>query len=276
MRDTIFICYSHKDNSWREVFEKNLQIGVVQGKYEIWSDQHIAPSEIWEEKINSTLSRCRVAILLVSHDFFKSDYIIGKEIVKILALHRAQGLGIFWVRIHNVNNELLKMSHLLDIQSASRLVNKPLADLSVNELDEEVGEICASVIKHLGVIADTPLDIESKLRIEFAAKLSEEKIELSKAIDKGDCSIVYDATWQGTPVAVKVMFPSMRRQWLIDGFVKRAKTVQMARSQSLIGIKTVWNDGMHACVAMEKMDPAQSIRLSTKGPLSTKEVAYTL
>src|SRR5262245_26785145 len=102
MRDTIFICYSRKDSSWREAFEKKLHIGVVQGKYALWSDQETIPSEFWDEKIESILSTSRAALVLVTRELMESDYILWKEFRRIFAINRVNGLGIYWVPIHKI------------------------------------------------------------------------------------------------------------------------------------------------------------------------------
>src|SRR4051794_31649280 len=102
MRDTIFISYSHKNPEWREAFEKALSVGVLRGKYELWSDQEIQPGTDWRSRIDSALGHSRVALLLVTRDFTQSKFVAEDELKRIFALHKTVDLVIKWVQIHKI------------------------------------------------------------------------------------------------------------------------------------------------------------------------------
>jgi TIR domain len=92
---TIFISYSHKDEK-----EKNalmVQLGVLQKAAALiclCSDDSIGAGEDWEQKIYFAIGQAEAAILLISANYFNSDYILSKELPKIRQCHGNKKLKI--------------------------------------------------------------------------------------------------------------------------------------------------------------------------------------
>jgi len=84
-RNLIFISYSHADEKWRREVETSIKSMQYEGiDLEFWSDKRIRTSSKWKEEIFETLSKSKIAILLVSKYFLASDFIQNQELPKIL------------------------------------------------------------------------------------------------------------------------------------------------------------------------------------------------
>ena len=74
-----FIIYSHEDLHYKTGLEKFLRHLVKKGKITIWSDREIKPGEYWDESIKLNLGEAEVILILVSVDFYNSEYIQDTE-----------------------------------------------------------------------------------------------------------------------------------------------------------------------------------------------------
>jgi formylglycine-generating enzyme required for sulfatase activity len=72
-----FIIYSHEDLSYKEELEKFLR--HLDQKINLWSDKKINPGEYWDESIKQNLEEAEVILLLISVDFYNSEYIRETE-----------------------------------------------------------------------------------------------------------------------------------------------------------------------------------------------------
>lgn len=79
-----FIIYAHEDNDL-----KNELIGHLKplGDLEIWHDRENIPGVDWKAQIDEQLENADVILALVSSYFFNSEYIVGQELPKALALY---------------------------------------------------------------------------------------------------------------------------------------------------------------------------------------------
>jgi len=84
---SVFISYSHKDESFREELGTHLSILCRQGLISEWNDRKIMPGKKWEEEINAYIDKADLILLLISPDFIASDYCYGIELKKALDRH---------------------------------------------------------------------------------------------------------------------------------------------------------------------------------------------
>jgi hypothetical protein len=89
-RSEVFVSYAHEDDryghQWLKLIGpsfKRLQNGAE--KIPFWIDDRIEKGELWEEQIYRHIDNARVAVLLVSRNYFDSDFIAKKELPRILA-----------------------------------------------------------------------------------------------------------------------------------------------------------------------------------------------
>lgn len=92
---TVFVSYSHHDEQEKDALLRHLGILHHNGLIELWNDDRIGAGADWEKEISQAMERANVAILLISVNFLNSDFILRKEIPKLLARRQNEGLIVF-------------------------------------------------------------------------------------------------------------------------------------------------------------------------------------
>lgn len=92
---TVFISYSHKDETEKDQLLSHLGVLQKAGLINVWVDDRISGGADWEDEIRQAMGRAKVAILLVSANFLNSDFILGKEIPNLLERRRKEGVTVF-------------------------------------------------------------------------------------------------------------------------------------------------------------------------------------
>jgi hypothetical protein len=96
----VFICYCHADADAKKELVRHLlgltePLGLKDSNYLlVWSDEQIRAGEDWQQRIQEELSKVRVAILLVSSGFLASEFIIGREVPRILERLQRKRRGV--------------------------------------------------------------------------------------------------------------------------------------------------------------------------------------
>jgi hypothetical protein len=90
----VFISYSHKDEKWKDRFEDHLGVLEKQGTLLRWCDDKIRPGDDWRLRIKEAIDRADLAILLISKNFLRSEFILEEE-VPILLERQKQGMPLF-------------------------------------------------------------------------------------------------------------------------------------------------------------------------------------
>lgn len=75
----LFVSYSHKDELLRKELDAHLTPLIRESAIEIWHDRRIDAGDEWNEEIDGRMRTAEVFLLLVSPDFFASDYCYGRE-----------------------------------------------------------------------------------------------------------------------------------------------------------------------------------------------------
>lgn len=145
IRDQVFISYSHNDrNDWLQPLLKMLAPLIRNGSIKLWSDQDITVGQHWRDAIDDALAATKVAVLLVSHEFLASDFIVNHEIPYFLDAQKQGLLDIVWIP---VGASLVKETDLGRIQAASdpsqplNTMPKPLALQELSRISLEVQKL---------------------------------------------------------------------------------------------------------------------------------------
>jgi len=85
----IFCSYAHEDETWLRKLETHLSLLQRQNLVSLWHDRLIAPGTDWAKTIDVHLETASVILLLVSADFFASDYCYGIEMKRALERQEA-------------------------------------------------------------------------------------------------------------------------------------------------------------------------------------------
>jgi hypothetical protein len=136
-RRKVFISYSHNDQEHLKRLRIHLkgnrhtgnEIDTLILKDDIWDDTKIPLGADWEKVIREALAQAKVAVLLVSADFFGSDFIREKELPVLLEAAEAGKMEICPVILSDSVYERTKLS----TYQAINPVTKPLIGMSVSE-----------------------------------------------------------------------------------------------------------------------------------------------
>lgn len=85
----IFISYSHKDESFKDELNAHISPLCREGDVRVWYDRRIKAGDVWESEIATRLEQADIVLLLISPDFFASDYCYTKELGRALEKHRS-------------------------------------------------------------------------------------------------------------------------------------------------------------------------------------------
>jgi len=83
----IFIIYAHQDEVSRKELATHLLPMERAKQVSVWADHKLLPGEVWEPAIKTQLKEADLILLLVSADYFNSDYIFEVEMKMALARH---------------------------------------------------------------------------------------------------------------------------------------------------------------------------------------------
>ncbi|GJM17726.1 MAG: hypothetical protein DHS20C13_30530 [Thermodesulfobacteriota bacterium] len=132
-KDVIFVSYAHEDFSWAKQIRNSLSMLAHNNGHEIWIDRMIETGDYWEERIYSKIEKSSVAILILSHDFLNSNFILKEELPRIFAEKERRYLQVFPIMVrscpHELHVELAKFQFFND-------PNEPLASLQAWEVEK--------------------------------------------------------------------------------------------------------------------------------------------
>lgn len=85
----VFFSYAHEDELLRNELAKQLSLLKRTGQIEDWHDRRIIAGADWSSAINEHLDAADIILLLISPDFFDSDYCYSIELRRALERHEA-------------------------------------------------------------------------------------------------------------------------------------------------------------------------------------------
>ncbi len=85
---SVFISYSHRDETLKQELEDHLALLKRQGKINPWQDRQIEAGTEWNDQILTALDNADIILLLVSPRFMNSDFCYGKEMERAMDRHR--------------------------------------------------------------------------------------------------------------------------------------------------------------------------------------------
>lgn len=84
---TVVLSYSHKDESLRDELDAHLAVLRRLNIVETWHDRKLIPGQGWDQRIREMIYAADVILLLLSSDFFNSDYCYDEEMRIALERH---------------------------------------------------------------------------------------------------------------------------------------------------------------------------------------------
>ena len=131
----IFVCYSNKDEKWKNRLRQMLTPFLRDGDLELqlWSDDvGIQPGDKWHEGIQSALKSAGVAVVLVSASFLESEYIMKHELPEITNAAADGKIRLLWIYVSYAAYDATELEPF----QAAHDVSRPLYALELPEQDE--------------------------------------------------------------------------------------------------------------------------------------------
>lgn len=91
----IFVSYSQKDERQKNVLMSHLDVLKSACTAEPWHDGDIEVGVKWEEELFRVLDQSSIAILFITQNFLSSNYIMNKELPRLIARQQNDGLLLF-------------------------------------------------------------------------------------------------------------------------------------------------------------------------------------
>jgi len=158
-KPTLFICYSHTDQKYREQFSKFLQTDRLTEAVTVFSDAAIEPGDEWQKTILEQLRLATAALVLVSQDFMISPFIQQIELRDLLASYIRDGLRLYLVPVRATNYQ---GTYLEKFQWA-RPPDKPLSLLTPEQQEEAMVAICLRIGNELVARTQDPATAEDTI-----------------------------------------------------------------------------------------------------------------
>jgi hypothetical protein len=140
-RHRVFICYSHANAGWLErllVHLGSLNTDLV----DVWSDKRIRPGDDWQREIDTALAAARVAVLLVSADFYNSPFIREVEMPRLLAASSAGGCKVIPIP---VSASRFHSDPSLSRFQAATQYGRTLAAMTAEEAEQALASLAAVI-----------------------------------------------------------------------------------------------------------------------------------
>lgn len=130
-RNGVFVSYAHIDSEYLNDVKRHFKPFLNQ--LDFWDDTKILVGSIWKDEIANAIDRAKVAILLVSTDFFGSDFISSNELPRLLELAEKEGTVILTVILKPC---LFEEFNEINQYQAMNSPNNPVSKMDENEKEE--------------------------------------------------------------------------------------------------------------------------------------------
>jgi len=170
----VFISYSRKDKKWLDELKTHLAPSERRNKLLVWDDTKMSAGSEWREEIQRALTEARVAVLLVTPNFLKSDFIAKHELPPLLEAAKQNNVRILWVAVSSSRYKETEIEKYTATNDPSR----PLDKLRKSERNEVFVKICDQIEEAITSVASAKAESDT-------TGLSETSVEVRSNI--GPC-----------------------------------------------------------------------------------------
>ncbi|HEY6323529.1 MAG TPA: TIR domain-containing protein [Thermoanaerobaculia bacterium] len=153
MPPTVFVSYSHRDDTWKGRLLPQLRVLVQLGLIDLWEDKRIDAGDAWYPEIRAALEKAAAAVCLISANYLSSDFVSKEEVPYFLAQREQRGLLLLPVLVSECP------WRLVDWIKATQLVPagaRPLDSLPDSEQNIVLSALAELIAAKLGKGAAQP------------------------------------------------------------------------------------------------------------------------
>jgi DNA-binding response OmpR family regulator len=147
----VFFSYSHKDEKLRDRLDAHLSSLKHMGIIHSWHDRKITAGSHVDNRIDAQLEKADLILLLVSADFFSSEYCYKKEMRQALERHKAGKARVIPVILRPVDWDQSPFAGLMavptDGKPITRWTNRDAGYLSAAREIRRVAEELSATVK---------------------------------------------------------------------------------------------------------------------------------
>lgn len=136
----VFCSYAHEDEMWLRKLETHLSLPQRQGLISLWHDRLIVPGTDWAKTIDTQLETASIILLLVSADFFASDYCYGTEMTRALERQKAGEAQVIPILVRAVDWKDAPFAHLQALPTGAN----PIASWS--DSDSALADVARGIL----------------------------------------------------------------------------------------------------------------------------------
>jgi hypothetical protein len=140
----VFISYSHRGNGpeWKAKLLRALHVFEQQHLLDVWQDGKIRVSSYWDDNIRQAMGKAALAVVLLTREALKSEYIISTEFPFLSERQKHENLPVFpviceecnwgdheWLRATQAPNESNPLSQLSET-AQKRIFRKLATDIA--------------------------------------------------------------------------------------------------------------------------------------------------
>jgi hypothetical protein len=121
---TVFLSYAPKDKELLEQLKNQLSPLERANFVFLWSDQRVKPGSNREQEIDEQLEKASIILLLISPNYFASDYLYGYEMRRALERHKAGTVCVIPIILHPIEWEQTPLGTLQALPRDGRAVTR--------------------------------------------------------------------------------------------------------------------------------------------------------
>jgi tetratricopeptide (TPR) repeat protein len=152
---TVFISYSHRDESWKNKLLPQLhaleQAGIGM---RVWHDRKIDGGDLWYPEIQEAMANAAVSLLLISPDFLASAFISKEEVPYLIARQEKHGMLLIPVLVRSCVWEAHRW--LASRQMIPRDGKCVAIDFPGDQADIVFRDLAKAIYLHFAQLADEP------------------------------------------------------------------------------------------------------------------------
>lgn len=149
VRDSVFVSYCRKDRRWLNELQTSLATLGDEVRSNVWDDTRISPAAEWRGEIDEALATAAAAVLLLSPEFFESEFIGKYELPLLMEAARRGELRLFPVIVSACSHDEVKK--VTDVFQAVNDPAQPIDGLN----DAARASIWKRLIDQLTAVRDT-------------------------------------------------------------------------------------------------------------------------
>jgi tetratricopeptide (TPR) repeat protein len=152
-KPTVFISYSHKDETWKDLLLPQLKTLQQLDRIVVWDDRKIDAGDKWYPEIKEAMEKARIAICLISANYLASDFCVKEEVPFLLQRCEKEGLILIPILIKPCPWELFEWI------SATQMLPRDRKAVSPVFKDQEhvvFAEVARTIVRKLANPAEQP------------------------------------------------------------------------------------------------------------------------